>query len=502
MRNAIVFMLLGSLLLLGGCKYLPKLDEVLPDQTKEYRKSESLPDLEVPPDLTSEAIQDNMSVPQVDESGTATYSTYQERIRARKEARQAQHAQGTVALADEQLLVVKGSTIDIWPRLRGFWQERGFKLDLDDQDLGVLETSWREDPVEFKRDRFKLFTEPGDDEDMTVIYLSHEGESQKPEGEELVWKPRPRDLQLEDTVTARLGDYLGNVISSTAQGAKITPVAAKPAARTTAPRQRRKLAELINAGGGKRYVAFYQGFEKAWSATQKAVQELGLKIKDRDHARGILDVEYHSSSKKSIFKRMLSWTSQQDTYLVSLTGVGEKTEIVILDSDGRWDDSKGAMELLDMINNQLNHETPRATVSKTAGAAATRAVTSRKPATSSVTQKQLAEIINTSGGKHYISILQDIDKAWVSMEQALKALDIDINDTNQRKGLFDVQFHGSHKKSILTRMLSWSGQDSYIIRLTGVGSKTEVVILDSDGRWDDSKNATELLDMINSQLNH
>jgi len=212
MRNAIVFLLLGAFLLLGGCKYLPKLDEVLPDQTKEYRKSESLPDLEVPPDLTSEAIEDNMSVPEVDASGTATYSTYQERIRARKEARQAQHTQGTMALADEQLLVVKGSATDIWPRLRGFWQERGFKLDLDDQELGVLETDWREDTVEFKRDRFKLFTEAGDQEGTTVIYLSHEGESQKPEGEALVWQPRPRDMQLEDTITARLGDYLGNVI--------------------------------------------------------------------------------------------------------------------------------------------------------------------------------------------------------------------------------------------------------------------------------------------------
>ena len=356
MRNVTVFLLLGSFLWLGGCKYLPKLDEVLPDQTKQYRKSESLPDLEVPPDLTSEAIEDNMSVPQVDASGTATYSSYQERIRARKEAREAQHTQGTMALADEQLLVVKGATTDIWPRLRGFWQERGFKLDLDDQELGVLETDWREDDVEFKRDRFKLFTEAGEQDGTTVIYLSHEGEAQKPEGEDLVWKPRPRDMQLEDTVTARLGDYLGNVISSTAQGVQITaaPAVADTSSSSATGKTRTKQAELINAGGGKRYVALYQKFDKAWGSTEKALTDLGIKITERDHARGTFYVNYHASGEKSVWSKLAFW-SDDDKYQVSLTGVGKKTEIVILDNDGKWDDGKGGKELLDMINSQLNH---------------------------------------------------------------------------------------------------------------------------------------------------
>src|SRR2546430_9764238 len=61
---------------LGGCG----MDKVLPDKQHEYKKSQSLPDLEVPPDLSSESINDTMAVPEVDANGTATFSTYQERI--------------------------------------------------------------------------------------------------------------------------------------------------------------------------------------------------------------------------------------------------------------------------------------------------------------------------------------------------------------------------------------------------------------------------------------
>ena len=61
----------------AGCsRFVPKLDEVVPDKRTAYRKSETLPDLEVPPDLTTDAIQDRMAIP---EGGTASYSTYQQR---------------------------------------------------------------------------------------------------------------------------------------------------------------------------------------------------------------------------------------------------------------------------------------------------------------------------------------------------------------------------------------------------------------------------------------
>ena len=76
--------LVAGLLVITGCAWFPTFDDVVPDKQKEYLKSQSLPDLEVPPDLTTESIRDTLEVPDVDPSGAASYSTYQERIAQRK----------------------------------------------------------------------------------------------------------------------------------------------------------------------------------------------------------------------------------------------------------------------------------------------------------------------------------------------------------------------------------------------------------------------------------
>ena len=79
-RGLILGLCLSAML---GCSWFPTFDDVMPDRNKEYQKSASLPDLEIPPDLSSDAISDTLSVPEVDAKGTASYSTYQERIARR-----------------------------------------------------------------------------------------------------------------------------------------------------------------------------------------------------------------------------------------------------------------------------------------------------------------------------------------------------------------------------------------------------------------------------------
>ena len=122
-----------------SCSYVPKLDNILPDKRTEYKKSESLPDLEVPPDLTAEAINDSMSIP----NEGASLSEYQKRRSGGGTSSQA--APVTAAAdSDEQWISVIGNNENIWPRLRNFISEQGYSLDLDDAELGVLETTWSE----------------------------------------------------------------------------------------------------------------------------------------------------------------------------------------------------------------------------------------------------------------------------------------------------------------------------------------------------------------------
>ncbi len=92
---------------LSGCsKLIPKLDEVVPDTRKDYQKAQSLPDLEVPPELSTEAIKDRMVIP---EGGkTAKYSSYQERRAEAQKTQEVEKAQTAAVrvLENEHVLSV------------------------------------------------------------------------------------------------------------------------------------------------------------------------------------------------------------------------------------------------------------------------------------------------------------------------------------------------------------------------------------------------------------
>ncbi len=351
MSKAYILVVVGLISWLAGCGFL-KLDEVLPDSRKEYKKAESLPDLEVPPDLTSEAINDSMAVPEVNSRGTATFSTYRDRVSRSDTADQSYTPeQGEVALGDEQVVVASGTLAQVWEPLREFWLSRGFELNLDDSKLGVLETKWREDKDGITRHQFKIFGEPGSQAGTTALFISHKGEELSPAGEELTWVERPRDEVLEKRVAAELRASLPSAATVRA------PVADQSARPGSATNDRR--AKLIDAGDGKHFITLYEEFSSAWRSTALALENAGLEIDDKNRDRGIYYVSYapeqaqEKSEKKSMWSKLAFWKGGKQKYLISVTGVGRKTEIVVLDKDGRWDESAAAENILSMVHSQL-----------------------------------------------------------------------------------------------------------------------------------------------------
>ena len=153
LRLSILLLLAATL---TGCAIIPKFDDVIPDKRTEYKKSKSLPDLEVPPDLTSEAISDSMNIPNEQQ---ATLSQYQ---RQRGAAAQSATPAATAApAADEQWVSVRDSRYNVWPKLRSYFQGHGYALELDDTELGVLETDWSKPVTEddgVYRHKFKVFS--------------------------------------------------------------------------------------------------------------------------------------------------------------------------------------------------------------------------------------------------------------------------------------------------------------------------------------------------------
>jgi uncharacterized lipoprotein len=56
-----------------------------------------------------------------------------------------------------------------------------------------------------------------------------------------------------------------------------------------------------------------------------------------------------------MWNKLKFWDREKgEEFQVSLTGVGEKTEVVVLDKDGRWQTSDQAGELLTKLHDALN----------------------------------------------------------------------------------------------------------------------------------------------------
>ena len=354
--------------LVAGCKYMPKLDEVLPDKRSEYKKSQTLPDLEVPPDLSTESINDKLAVP--DPEG-ASFSTYQERIAARKKAREEEGLTENAieTLSGERALAVTGTSAEIWRKLHDFWSEKGFSLDLDDAEYGVQETRWREDRDNLVRDKYKIFAEPGEKSGTTTLYISHEGEELRPQGEGLEWQKRSGS-GARDSLVAELEAYLGGTTRSVAaavspaSGSAMTSPAPEGSKYVTegsdgemaAPVAPSAVAEIVDSGSGKYYIAYPVEFGEAWARTGEALERGGVKVNGADKAKGAYAITYEpvNDGKKSMLSKLAFWKGGKKDLQVSVTGVGTKSEIAVLDDDGDLDKSDAATQLLSLIRDQLN----------------------------------------------------------------------------------------------------------------------------------------------------
>ena len=383
---------------LGACsKIIPKLDEVIPDNRQDYVKAQTLPDLEVPPDLSTEAIRDRMAIPEGGDS--ARYSTYQERRAEQKLADELERSETSAirVLENEHVVAVEGAPVQVWPRLAAFWEDEGYQLDLNDAELGIIETAWNEDEAELRRDKFKVFAEPGEESGTTVLYISHAGEELTPEGEDLVWKERPRNAELERETVERLLALISGNAPAGSRREPAAPIAAaeptdeaapradtadaqaaepaaelaaaepesRPAAKTvgSGPKPARsdlpRSAELVSVGGGKFYLSLAQDFPKAWKTTGRALEKVGVDVKDSDKGRGVYVVEVAGGSgeeaQDGVWNKLKFWDrGDAAEFQVSLTGVGEKTEVVVLDKNGRWETGDQAGVILNKLHDALN----------------------------------------------------------------------------------------------------------------------------------------------------
>jgi uncharacterized lipoprotein len=293
-------------------------------------------------------------------------------VTARKQARETLQADADAVaqLADEQVVFVPGDTEAAFAALREFWADKNVALDLDDTELGVLETAWLENAAGDARERFKVFAEPGADGASTVLYVSREAERRTGPEDPVGWSPAsPDGARLASFASALRAHYgvggadeagTGIAAESGAAGADAAEAALAAAARASgAPAAP---AEIFSAGEGRVFLSVPQDFTIVWDRLEGAIAGAGLKLIEADRGRGSFRIEVPPEdrvpSERGLLSRLAFWREGEgeDTgeREISVTGVGAKTEVVILDGGGKWDTSPAAGRILTDLLARLN----------------------------------------------------------------------------------------------------------------------------------------------------
>lgn len=364
-------------ILVSGCNLLPENKKI------DYKSAGKLPPLEVPPDLTSPETNERFAIPDVDASGSATFSTYnsarsgQSRERANLPVLSATALQNGVHIersGTQRWLVVPREPAAVWPVIKEFWQDLGFLLKVEAPDLGIMETDWAENRAKIpqdlirsalstfldslystaERDKFRTRLEE-DQSGATEIFISHRGMIEvlaDRNTNRTIWQPRKSDPELEAEMLNRLMQRFG---------VDEERAAAEVAASGTV--EERTFLDKTRKG----VLIVKEPFDRAWRRVGLELDRIGFTVEDRDRSSGIYFIRYINPDEETrkatkgegLLSKLAFWTSDTDKdssaekYQIKISEVGLNSEVSVLGMDGVTEESETAKRILNLLYERL-----------------------------------------------------------------------------------------------------------------------------------------------------
>jgi len=339
---------------------------ILTDDKIAYQSSGKGPSLEVPPDLTQLSKENRYVIP----GSAVTASGYQATQPDQSSVKVAAASLSDVRIersGNQRWLVINRPADQLWDPIRDFWQENGFLLAMDQNNLGIMETDWAENrakiPQDFirntlgklldsvystaERDRFRTRLERTAS-GGTEIYISHRGMVEVYSSNDktsTVWQPRPADPELEAEFLRRLMVKLG--VSQEQSKALIATGAGKS----------RSAVVTVN---GQPVVQIPEGFDTAWRRVGLSLDRTGFTVEDRDRSKGTYFVRYVEpgvdKSEPGFFSKLLGGSAKSNPpikYQIAVRSQAEATVVSVLNTDGTPDASANAQRIVKVLADDL-----------------------------------------------------------------------------------------------------------------------------------------------------
>lgn len=346
----------------------------------EYKTAGRQAPLEVPPGLSTPGNDDRYVVPDGKGNAVSASDYNKERVAGKPVAQTVGAAQSGVlpAVGDARVersgsqrwLVVKATPEQLWPALKDFWKAEGFELTLQQADIGVMETEWKENRAKIKqdairnvlgklldgmysspeRDKYRTRLERGSEAGSTEIYVSHRGVEEIYTAESkdrTIWQPRAPDPEMEAQMLNKLLVKLGAPASTTVA-----------AAATAADR-----AVLAKNAEGLSSLNVTDNFDRAWRRVGLALDRVGFTVEDRDRSKGIYFVRYadpkaEAKESKGFLSSLAFWRSDESKnkptpYRIQLSAAGEASVVTVQNAEGAAEKSATAERILALLLNEL-----------------------------------------------------------------------------------------------------------------------------------------------------
>ena len=374
----------AALLLLAGCSGFGS-------KSNEYKGAQARASqpLEVPPELTAPTMDDRYSIP--DPRAQTTYSAYTQKAPATASAPTMPSVlpkfEGVKLerYGDQRWLVVKGDPEKVWPVVREFWIDSGYRLLREAPELGLLETDWFEDRSKIpqdivrrtvgrvieglysmpRRDKFRTRLEKGVEPGTTEIFVSNRNVEEvytTNNQDATKWQYNPADRELEAEMLSRLMTKIGG-----GETKVTTAAAAQPGRRGVSPpppgANEPRNAVLENAGAGPLLVN--DSFDRAWRRVGLALDRVGFTVEDRDRSKGVFYVRYidpevdvKNTGKQTFLEKLAFWRpvpkSAQPQYRIHVADAGASmSQVQVQDSKGSPEASSTGKKILGLLFDQL-----------------------------------------------------------------------------------------------------------------------------------------------------
>ena len=354
--------LLVLLTLLSGCSALQG-DKI------DYKSASTAkaPTLDVPPDLTQLNKDSRYVVPGAPVSAAAYQAAGTKKTAISGTAPLSLGDVRIERAGNQRWLVIDRPAEKVWDPIKEFWQENGFLLASDQQDLGIMETDWAENraklPMDFirntlgrvldslystgERDKFRTRIERNSS-GGSEIFISHRGmvevysDSDK---SKTIWQPRTPDPELETEFLRRLMVKLG-----------VSQEQSKTLVATTQAKTLSRLVTLNN----QPTLQIDEGFERAWRRVGLTLDRTGFTVEDRDRTQGIYFVRYvepnPDKKEPGFFAKMFgakAKTSTPQKHRIALQNQGTSTRVVVLNTEGKPEAAELAQRILKVLVDDL-----------------------------------------------------------------------------------------------------------------------------------------------------